>query len=372
MRSFRRRLPTAYKMFNYFTPFYEWLVNNPFWRASVKEIARHLPPSGAELRLLDVGCGPANSALTLVSLRLDVRVIGVDGSTAMIARARVAVAASPHPEKIRLSSADALRLPFAANSFDAIMLHSVYYMLDDQPRFLAEALRVLRPGGRLIMLDPAAIRFPLGAIRKNLRAAPAVFVWQSVSYAYHRYTPESIALELQAAGFARILGERAVEGYGILSRGEKPYPDSSPITRTQKTAALDDSPATGLLTPKTDLDALKRRSVFLLIRQTPNKPAWDMKPGEAITWGAAAILDPVGGQPVALAFSSLPKAVEFMQAAVTANLIVGVSKVAKFDKASAAIWDFPIMLNPSLDSLKNTPTDLFIGVDPNTAITGEE
>jgi ubiquinone/menaquinone biosynthesis C-methylase UbiE len=353
-------MPHPYRLFNYFAPFYEWLVSNAFWRESVREMARHLPPSGSTLRVLDVGCGPGNSALTLASLRADVQVLGLDGSTAMISRARRAIAKHSNGKQVSVARADIQHLPIADSSIDAMIAHSVYYMLDDQAGFLTEALRVLRPGGRLIMLDPAQVPYPLGMLRKNLRAAPSVLIWQIVSRAYHRYTPERIARELEAAGLARVLGERAVQGYGVLSRGEKPYTNLSPIERTAQVAAKDSVLASA-------------RHIFLLIKQTPNKPAWALQPSEVITWGAAAVLD-TNGTPTALAFSSLPKAVAFMQPAVTNGQIVGVTKVAKFGKAQAQRWDFPILLNPTPEHLETEYrwSDIFIAVDPNTAITGEE
>lgn len=353
-------MPRPYRLFNYFAPFYEWLVNNGFWRESVREMARHLPPSSSTLRVLDVGCGPGNSALTLASLRADVQVLGLDGSVVMINRARRRIAQHPAGKQVSVARADIQHLPIADNSIDAIIAHSVYYMLDDQADFLAEALRVLRPGGRLIMLDPAQVPYPFGMLRKNLRAAPSVLLWQTVSRAYHRYTPEGLARELEAAGLARVLGERAVSGYGVLSRGEKPFTDLSPIERTAQVAAKDNALAAA-------------RHVFLLIKQTPNKPAWALQPGEVITWGAATALDSAG-VPTALAFSSLPKAVEFMQPAVKNGKIIGVTKVAKFDKVQAQRWDFPILLNPTPAHLETEYrwSEVFIAVDANSAITGEE
>jgi SAM-dependent methyltransferase len=51
--------------------------------------------------------------------------------------------------------ADAQRLPFAAASFDNIVLFDVLHHIERPRMFLAEAMRVLRPGGRLVMIEPA-------------------------------------------------------------------------------------------------------------------------------------------------------------------------------------------------------------------------
>jgi ubiquinone/menaquinone biosynthesis C-methylase UbiE len=364
-------LRKPYRMFNHFAPFYEWLVTNDLWRESVREMARHLPPSGAVLRLLDVGCGPANSARRLIALRPDIHITALDASPVMMRRAAQAVAADGQDAqaRIQLALADAARLPAPTASMDAVFVHSVYYMMDDQPAFLAEAFRVLRPGGRLIMLDPARVRFPFGAVRLGLRALPSVLIWQSVSRAYRRFTPSGLAQELSRAGFARVLGESAVHGYGILSRGEKPYPfTGNPHAQAAGVAAANGPEA----------DALeKARFVFLLIRETPHKPAWARTPNDVITWGAASALDSATGQPHAIAFTSLPKAVAFMQPAVTTNRIKDVTRVAKFPAAERMRWEFPLIVNPPLSLLDQEPGAYtlpgpFLGVDPISAVTGEE
>lgn len=353
------------RFFNVTAPFYEWLVHNDLWRASVREMARHLPPSGAALRVIDVGCGSANSARFLAQLRPDVQALGVDASPVMLRRAAQAIAAEGMGGQVRVALADAAHLPAAAGSADAVFLHSVYYMLDDQPAFLAEALRVLRPGGRLIMLDPARPMPGPRALFANVRAAPSLLVWQAVSRAYRRYTPTGIAQELTAAGFARVLGERAVGGFGVLSRGEKPYPlrAGSAVARMAEDAPPD--------------SIGNARYLFLLIREAPHKPAWERTPDDVITWGAACALDRASGGPVALAFTSLPKAVAFMQPAVTAGRITGVTRVAKFQVSARDGWGFPLLVNPApgLLSEPDPPYTLpgpFVGIDPVGAVTGEE
>jgi 2-polyprenyl-3-methyl-5-hydroxy-6-metoxy-1,4-benzoquinol methylase len=53
--------------------------------------------------------------------------------------------------KVRVQRMDALDLPFEAGSFDVVLLFEALYYLPDVPRFLAEARRVLRPGGTLLL-----------------------------------------------------------------------------------------------------------------------------------------------------------------------------------------------------------------------------
>jgi ubiquinone/menaquinone biosynthesis C-methylase UbiE len=77
-----------------------------------------------------------------------VSVLGIDLTPAMLARAR------PHCRPgIELRVMNAERLELADGSFDAVMLHQVLEVVADPVRCLAEAARVLRPGGRLSVFD---------------------------------------------------------------------------------------------------------------------------------------------------------------------------------------------------------------------------
>src|SRR5258706_271065 len=124
---------------------YVWLTNNALWRSSVQEMARHFPPGAAELRVLDVGCGPGNSALQLLEYRPDLKIVGLDSVPAMLKRARQASYHAGRANKTRWLQGDAAWLPLPDSSVDAITAHSVFYLLPDRDTFLREALRVLRP-----------------------------------------------------------------------------------------------------------------------------------------------------------------------------------------------------------------------------------
>jgi len=97
-------------------------------------------------RLLDLGCGTG----FILELAADLfeSIDGVDITPAMLARAPKA----PH---IRVHEADAAKLPFDAGSFDLVTAYSFFHHLEDMRAVLAEAFRVLRPGGGLyIDLEP--------------------------------------------------------------------------------------------------------------------------------------------------------------------------------------------------------------------------
>jgi ubiquinone/menaquinone biosynthesis C-methylase UbiE len=106
-------------------------------------------------RLLDIGTGTGR-LLELLAPRIS-QGLGVDASKQMLAlaRSRLARADLGHCA-VRL--ADMYRLPLSDAGFDIALLHMVLHYAE-QPEFvLAEAARVLRPGGRLIVVDLAAHR----------------------------------------------------------------------------------------------------------------------------------------------------------------------------------------------------------------------
>lgn len=371
--------------FDRFGAFYRWVTANPLWEESLQEMARHFPPSAAEMTLLDVGCGPGNSAIMLHDLRPDLRIIGLDISTNMLRLARHASAEKRIPAI--WVQADITRMSIPNSSIDAIMGHSVYYLLKDRAVFLHEAMRVLRPGGRLILLDPLARCYPFEMITRLFReprVALSVMGWYAMSRVHGRFTLEQIAAELTKAGFARVLTERAIRGYGVLSRGEKPFAGGLvTVDRIAQVASNSTSSSdfgegesiAGMVSADLPL-AIRGKFVFLLVEQTPNKPAWALKPGEVIRWEAARVGGKCnGGKPYLLVFTSLPKAVQFMQPAVMSGFMVGINKVAKFDKGKAPAWRADVLLNPDFGMLRARDYDFRVQrlpVDPGSAVTGEE
>jgi ArsR family transcriptional regulator len=101
-------------------------------------------------RLLDIGTGTGR-VLELLAPRIS-QGVGVDASKAMLAlaRSRLARAGLMHCS-VRL--ADMYRLPLAEASCDVAVMQMVLHYAEDPPGVLAEAARVLRPGGQLIVID---------------------------------------------------------------------------------------------------------------------------------------------------------------------------------------------------------------------------
>jgi hypothetical protein len=269
-------------------------------RTFIQGMAKHLPPSASQLRLLDIG--------------------GLAGT--ILAEGR------PDLEIVPVASDDMSALP--EDSADAIVGYSAN--LNDDT--LKGALNALRPGGRLILLQPQG----------------------EVDAAFGE--------TLEMAGYTRILVEAGMDCpvvAGVLMRGEKPHVEERTVDRIKQVAERDEDAL--------DLAAYNGRYIHLLIKQSPDKPAWKMEAGETVEWEAVTVGS--NGASMALAFSSLPKAVSFMQTAVMAGKIKGVSKIAKFHRDTAQAWPFLILLNPSLALLDEALMG-FIPVDVTTAEAPDE
>lgn len=211
-------------------------------------------------------------------------------------------------------------------SFDAVAAFDT----DPDSPLLDAALTALRPGGRLIIMSS--------------RGEPD---------AAHVVT-------LESHGFTRILVETGAEcplPVGVLMRGERPHQTDDTHARVKIGAAADGDSQT--------LADYAGRFVHLLIRQTPDKPAWKLRADEPLEWEAVTL------DGALLAFSSLPKAVAFMQPVVVTGQILGVSKVAKFSKQTALGWPHAVILNPTPDSLENGVLGV-ISIDPDSAETPDE
>jgi ArsR family transcriptional regulator len=111
-----------------------------------------LLPQGNLGRALDIGTGTGR-LLELLAPRL-ASGLGVDASRAMLALARARLA-RPGLTHCAVRLADMYRLPLPDGGFDLVLLHMVLHHAEDPAAALAEAARVLRPGGRLLLVDLA-------------------------------------------------------------------------------------------------------------------------------------------------------------------------------------------------------------------------
>ncbi|MFC1708194.1 class I SAM-dependent methyltransferase [Planctomycetota bacterium] len=128
------------------SPFYDLLSELLFRVGRRRAMEVLCPQVGERVGLIGVGTGA-----DLLLLPEGVYGIGVDLSEAMLARARRKI---PGPGRhVELIVGDAHELPLASGVFDVIVLNLVLSVVPNAARCMAESLRILRPGGRLVVFD---------------------------------------------------------------------------------------------------------------------------------------------------------------------------------------------------------------------------
>jgi len=124
-------------------------IRTPSERAAWDRILDLVLAGRRALEVLDVGCGTGFLAFELAARGH--RVTGVDFAPAMIAEARRKAAV--RGAAVTFEEADAEQLPFAPASFDLVISRHVLWTLPHPAEAIAEWMRVLRPGGRLAVVD---------------------------------------------------------------------------------------------------------------------------------------------------------------------------------------------------------------------------
>lgn len=122
------------------------LVPGRSWAAWARALGLLLPP----LDVVDIGCG--EGYLTLEAARWARRVVGVDRSATVLARARQ-LADRRKVGNVTWKRGDMEKVPLPNGSMDVALLSQTLHHAADPGRTIHEAARVLRPGGRVLILD---------------------------------------------------------------------------------------------------------------------------------------------------------------------------------------------------------------------------
>lgn len=167
-----------------------------------------------EAQVLEIGCGTGVLTRRLAQRPGVQSVVGVDPAVSLVRKARELAAAFP---KARFEEADGRALPSADSTFDVVIFDSTLSHVPEPERAIAEAFRVLRPGGSLASFDGdyATTTVSLGDY-DPLQACVDAMMASSVN---DRWLMRRLASVIRATGFEEV----ALRGFGFVDTEGGPY-----------------------------------------------------------------------------------------------------------------------------------------------------
>lgn len=189
---------------------------------------------GSPKRVLDLATGSGDVAFALSQKLPTAQVTGMDFCQPMLDEAEQKKAAAPGGRYplVDFRLGDGLALPLAAGIFDAVTISFGLRNMADRHRSLCEMHRVLRPGGRLFVLEfsqpqpwfrPAYFFY----LRKILPRLAGAVTGDRAAYVYLNETieqfpgPAALAQEIQKAGFSDVHAGRMTAGIVALHEARK-------------------------------------------------------------------------------------------------------------------------------------------------------
>ena len=191
------------------------------WRKiAVREAARHLNPSTASV--LDLATGTGDLALELERTGF-ASVVGLDFSAPMLQEAERKGRAQPGGASlVSWVQGDAMALPFAPNTFDAVTVGFGLRNMPDYLGALREVVRVLKPGGTFVCLETSPLPSPVlrslfeTAMRAGLPVLGGVLSGDREAYTY---LPQSSAVFPDADALGRLMQVAGLRNVRYLRRG---------------------------------------------------------------------------------------------------------------------------------------------------------
>jgi demethylmenaquinone methyltransferase/2-methoxy-6-polyprenyl-1,4-benzoquinol methylase len=224
--------------------------NAPIWRFAT---VRAIDPQPGE-RILDIAAGTGTSSVALT--KTGATVVAFDFSPGMIAEGR-----RRHPS-IEFIEADAEKLPFGDNEFDAVTISFGLRNVNRPQVALGEMYRVLKPGGRLVICEFS--RPPVAVVRAGYwgylkYVMPTVVRATSSNAAAYNYLNDSIkawpeqgelSQWIRGAGFTRVAYRNLTAGIVALHRGRKPVDETVLASVAKRKSAASRTPKSAPQTPK--------------------------------------------------------------------------------------------------------------------------
>jgi ubiquinone/menaquinone biosynthesis C-methylase UbiE len=175
-------------------------IRTPAERAAWDRILDLIVAGRGGLDVLDAGCGTGFLAFELAARGH--RVVGVDFAPGMIEEARRKAVAQP--ASVRFEEGDVEQLPFAEASFDLVVSRHVLWTLPHPDAAIDEWIRVLRRGGRLVVIDSRLDAVAVTLAADNARSSPEyAAIGNQLPFLGGR-SQEDIAALLASHGLARV------------------------------------------------------------------------------------------------------------------------------------------------------------------------
>jgi demethylmenaquinone methyltransferase/2-methoxy-6-polyprenyl-1,4-benzoquinol methylase len=220
----------VWQMFNRISSRYDFLNRllslgqDVVWR---KRICQYLPDQNC-LKLLDVACGTADVLISVYkSTPQKVKLIGIDLAKSMLELGRRKVYPLKSNQQITLIPADALSIPFKAESFDAVTIAFGIRNVVNLTQALDQMFQVLKPHGRLLILEfslpenKIIQRLYLIYFRKILPRIGAVISGDRKAYYYLNKTVETFPFNQALVKIIKSTGFKKVDvmplTFGIVS-----------------------------------------------------------------------------------------------------------------------------------------------------------
>lgn len=219
-------------MFDRIAPRYDLLNRVLSAGIDVRWRRRCIDAAGPATRLLDVCSGTGDLLVEFLRRDPTRTGLGVDLSSAMLAHGAAKLRRRGMAERAGLVAGDAERLPVAAESVDAVTVAFGIRNVGQPLAALREMRRVLRPGGRAVILEFSMPQGTLGALYRMYftHVLPRIGGWVSGDGGAYAYLPASVerfarpsefGALMEGAGFARVTWQPLTGGIAHLYIGEK-------------------------------------------------------------------------------------------------------------------------------------------------------
>ncbi|WP_270181815.1 class I SAM-dependent methyltransferase [Alkalihalobacillus sp. CinArs1] len=191
------------------------------WLGEVHDELKAASGTWNDKSVLDVGCGTGR--LLLRGVEEASLLTGVDLSSEMLKASKQNFFFLNRLDKTHFSVEDACDLSFENDLFDISLSTCVMFLLPEPEEGMKEMIRVTKPGGKVVMLNPSLRMDQASAFSYAKKHGMSGFEqtsllkWSNVSTKRHRYTSEQLSEKLQTLGAKKVDHIEVLDGLAIIT-----------------------------------------------------------------------------------------------------------------------------------------------------------